>query len=384
MVKNQKLKIGIVCPYNMFKGGGVQECVLALREGLVARGHKAYVITPQPRDYTGPKVPGTIMIGGATEMKAFFATSSQVSASVDAEALEQTLEREKFDILHFHEPWNPILSRQIMSRSDAINIATFHAALPDRFMTKTIEKVITPYTKSILKYLDVLTAVSPAATSYVKTLTHRRIYIIANGIDLKKYKFEAKEKTGPKKPKTIFYIGRLERRKGLKYLINAFAMLHKVHPSYQLLIAGDGPDRQKLEEYVSEKEVRNVEFLGFISEEEKLKLFHQADVFCSPAIYGESFGIVLLEAMASGCVVVAGNNAGYENVMKGSGQISLVNPKDTKEFARRLLLLASDHGLRNHWRMWAKKEVDQYGYDKIIDQYLALYRAAYNKKHSQA
>lgn len=378
------MKIGIVCPYNMFKGGGVQECVLALREGFVARGHKAYIVTPQPRDYTGPKVPGMIMIGGGTNVKAFFSTSSQVSASVDADALEQMLEIEKFDILHFHEPWNPILSRQIMTRSDSINIATFHAALPDRMMTKTIEKVITPYTKSILKYLDILTAVSPAATNYVKTLTHRRIHIIANGIDLKKYTFNEKQKTG--ETKTIFYVGRIERRKGLKYLLDAFAMLHKIHPSYRLVIAGDGPDREKLEEYIRDKSIKGVSFLGFISEEEKLKLFHESDVFCSPAVYGESFGIVLLEAMASGCVVVAGNNPGYENVLKGTGQISLVNPKDTKEFARRLLLLASDEKLREHWRNWAQAEVLQYDYSKIIDKYLALYQAAYNKKfvHEEA
>jgi phosphatidyl-myo-inositol alpha-mannosyltransferase len=376
------MKIGLVCPYNMFKGGGVQEVVLALREGLQERGHKAYIITPQPRDYTGPKVPGIIMIGGGTHVKAFH-TSSQVSASVDNDALEEMLEMEKFDILHFHEPWTPLLSRQIMTRSDAINIGTFHAALPDRLMAKTIEKVITPYTSSILKYLDVMTAVSSAAASYVKTLTDRRIYIIPNGIDLQKYKYEEKAYRKAKKTKTIFYVGRIERRKGLKYLVDAFAVLHKVHPSYRLLIAGDGPDREKLEAYIKDKKIKGIKFLGFIDEVEKLKLFETSDIFCSPAVYGESFGIVLLEGMASGCVTVAGNNSGYESVLRGSGQISIVNPRDTKEFARRLLLLASDEGLRKHWRSWARQEVLQYDYDKVIDQYEAFYKAAYSKRHAE-
>jgi phosphatidyl-myo-inositol alpha-mannosyltransferase len=382
MVKSQKLKIGIVCPYNMFRGGGVQECVLALREGLQARGHRAHIVTPQPRDYTGPKVPGMIMIGGGTELKTFFSTSGQVSASVDNDSLEEMLEIENFDVLHFHEPWNPILSRQILTRSSAIHIGTFHAALPDKVMTKTIQQVITPYTKSILKYLDVMTAVSPAATMYVKTLTNRRLHIIANGIDLSKYKYYEKPVTKGKKQRTIFYIGRLERRKGLKYLIDAFAMLHRVHPHYRLVIAGDGPEREKLETYIKINRIKGVEFLGFIDESTKLKLFHDSDIFCSPAIYGESFGIVLLEAMASGCVVVAGNNAGYESVLRGSGQISLVNPKDVKEFARRLLLLASDEGLRKHWRTWAKNEITKYDYNNIIDQYESLFIAAYNKKHN--
>lgn len=376
------MKIGLVCPYNIFKGGGVQEGVLALREGLQKRGHKAYIITPQPRDYSGPKVPGIIMIGGGTDIKTFFHTSGQVSASVDSDALEEMLEVEKFDILHFHEPWVPLLSRQIITRSNTINIGTFHACLPERMMAKTIERVITPYTKSILKYLDVMTAVSPAASSYVRTLTKRRIHIIPNGIDLSKYQYTDQTESKHKRGKTIFYIGRIERRKGLKYLIDAFGVLHQVHPSYKLVIAGDGPDREKLESYIKSKEIGGITFLGFVDEGQKQKLFHESDVFCSPAVYGESFGIVLLEGMATGCVTVAGNNPGYESVLRGSGQLSIVNPKDSKEFARRLLLMASDEGLRTHWRDWAQVEVQQYDYNKIIDQYQALYKAAYNKKHS--
>lgn len=373
------MKIGLVCPYNMFRGGGVQECVLALREGIQAHGHKAYVITPQPRDYTGPKVPGIIMIGGGTAFRSFH-TSAQISASVDVDSLEEMLEIEKFDVLHFHEPWVPILSRQILMRSNAINIATFHAALPDRLMTKTIEKVVTPYTKSILKYLDIMTAVSPAATVYAKSLTNRRLNLIPNGIDLTKYSASNVDSVS-KNTKTIFYIGRLEKRKGLKYLLDAFELIQKVHPKYRLVIAGDGPDREKLEDQVKDNKIKNVKFLGYIDEKTKQKLFQESEIFCSPALYGESFGIVLLEAMASGCVVVAGNNAGYESVMKGSGQISIVNPKDTKQFARTLLLLASDMGLRRHWKKWAQEEVKQYDYAKVVDQYVKIYEAAYAKKH---
>lgn len=373
------MKIGLVCPYNMFKGGGVQECVLALREGIQARGHKAYVITPQPRDYNGPKVPGLIMIGGGTAFRSFH-TSAQVSASVDVDRLEEMLEIQKFDVLHFHEPWVPILSRQILLRSDSINIATFHAALPDRLMTKTIEKVITPYTKSILKYLDVMTAVSPAAAVYAKSITRRNLALVPNGIDLSKYKSDNHSSLS-KPTKTIFYIGRLEKRKGLKYLIDAFELIQKIHPKYRLVIAGDGPDREKLENLVADRKIKHVKFLGYIDEKAKLKLFRESDVFCSPALYGESFGIVLLEAMASGCVVVAGNNSGYESVMRGSGQVSIVNPKDTKEFARKLLLLASDQKLRDHWQDWASEEVKKYDYERIVDQYVKIYEAAYSKKH---
>lgn len=379
------MKIGLVCPYNIFSGGGVQEVVLALRDGIQARGHEAYIITPQPRDFKkGTTVPeGVIMVGGGRSMVTFH-TAGQISASVDTDKLQEMLDTHKFDILHFHEPWVPVLSRQILTRSAAINIATFHAALPDHLMTRTIEKVVTPYTRSILTYLDVMTAVSPAATTYVRSLSTRNINIIANGIDLTKY---TEVTTGTtrhveKDTKTIFYIGRLEKRKGLKYLIEAYVLLREVHPEFRLVIAGNGPDRSKLESFVKDNGIEGVKFLGFVSEADKLKYLKESTIFCSPALYGESFGIVLLEAMATGCVVVAGNNPGYEGVLRGTGQISLVNSKDRIEFARRLALLGSDETLRKVWSDWAKKEVVRYDYNRIVDQYMTLYQVAYDKKNS--
>lgn len=375
------MKIGLVCPYNMFRGGGVQEYVLALRNGFVERGHKAYVITPQPRSYKGPKVPGIIMVGGATPFRAQ-RTMADISASVDVDSLEKVLNEENFDILHFHEPWVPMLSRQILTRSDAIHFGTFHAAMSERRTQRTIERVITPYTKPLLGYLDVLTAVSPTATNYVKTLTSRNIYLIPNGIEIEKFRKKSPE-TRPNDVKTVLYIGRLEKRKAVKQLIEAFGLINSVHKNYRLVIAGDGPEREKLEDLVKEQKISNVTFLGFVSDEKKVKLLQESEVMCSPAMYGESFGIVLLEAMAAGAVAIAGNNSGYESVMTGSGQISIVNPKDTKEFARRILLMASDEGLRKHWLNWADNEIKKYDYLNIVDQYLKLYKTAYDKKHNQ-
>lgn len=375
------MKIGLVCPYHMFRGGGVQEVVMALREGIVARGHEAYIITPQPRDAKAQAPEGIIFLGGSVPFRAA-RTQGDISASVDLSALSAILDREKFDIIHFHEPWNPMLSLQIMTRSDAIHIATFHAAMSERRSSRTVERVITPYTKSIIKYIDVMTAVSRTATNYVSTLTDRNIHIIGNGIDLKKYR-PRQEKALKTKYKTIFYVGRLEKRKGIRYLLDAFALLLEIHPEFRLELAGDGPERSKLEAYVKDNKIKNVKFLGFIDEATKLRKLQEADLFCSPALYGESFGIVLLEAMASGCVAVAGNNTGYEGVLRDRGQLSLVNPKDTVEFARRLALLGLDEGLQDAWREWAYREAARYDYEKIIDQYVGVYQAAYNKKHGR-
>lgn len=365
------MKIGLVCPYNLFKGGGVQECVLAQQAELSIRGHEALIITPQPRQLNGDVPDFVRLLGRARDVKSPFHTTAQVSVTVDMDQVDELLEREQFDVLHFHEPWVPLMSMQLLTRSRARNIATFHAKLPDTVMSKTIERVITPYTKSLLKYFSDMTAVSDAAASYVRTLTDADIKIIPNGIDLEKYVPTSNPK--PEEP-SIFYVGRLEKRKGVKFLLKAMERLQINHPDVQLLIAGDGPDRSQLERYAREHDV-SATFLGRVSETDKIKLLQQASVFCSPARYGESFGIVLLEAMAAGIPVVAGSNPGYNAVLRGTGAISLVDPSDTDEFSRRLQLMLENNDLRELWKAWAKKEVKQYEYRLVVDQYEALYKA---------
>ncbi len=370
------MRIGIVCPYNIFRGGGVQECVLALQAELNKRGHHARILTPQSKEARDRTMADVIFLGGGTEVKSPFHTTAQLSASANPEALQQALDKEKFDILHFHEPWVPILSRQLLTKSPSVNVATFHARLPDSVMSRTIERVITPYTKSIVKYLDHLTAVSPAAAQYIQSLTTKPVTIIPNGIDLKKYKPQTKSQN----TKNILYIGRLERRKGVKYLLQAFKVLQEGQPDLRLIIAGEGSDRLKLETFAHDNWVKNVTFLGYVEEAEKLHLLNQATLFCSPALYGESFGIVLLEAMASRAVTVSGNNPGYASVLKERGALSLVNPKDTPEFARRLDLLLHDDDLRKLWKSWASEYVLQFDYSKVIDQYEQLYKRALKNK----
>lgn len=368
------MKIGLVCPYNIFKNGGVQECVLALKAEYQKKGHEAYIITPRPKGVETESVDGILLVGESRDFNApFQATTTQVSVTFDNAAIDALLQEHQFDILHFHEPWVPIVSRQILTRSNTVNVATFHAKLPDTMMSKTIEKVITPYTRSILKYIDSYTAVSDAAAEYIKTLTDEDINLIPNGIDIDKFR---KANDTPRKRQTILYIGRLEKRKGVIYLLKAFKELQMISPEAHLIIAGDGPDRQKLENYVELNDIDNVEFLGFVDESTKIRLLHEATIYCSPAIYGESFGIVLLEAMAAGAVTVAGNNPGYASVMKDTGAVSIANVKDTSEFARRLQLLMVDTELRKLWISWADDYVTQFNYERIAEMYLKVYRAA--------
>ncbi len=383
------MKIGLVCPYNMARGGAVQEIVRDVSAGLIARGHEAKIITPGTRkDGEKYSEESVIFLGSGADIRTPMHTTASISVSVDPDEIDSMLAREQFDILHYHEPWIPVLSRQILSRSQSVNVATFHSKIPETIMSRTVAKVVTPYTKSVLKYLHGLTAVSDAAAEYVTSLTDEPITIIPNGIDLKRFqqKPHTTKLAGSKELKTIFYLGRLERRKGLKYLLQAYELLVREQNDVQLLIAGDGPDREKMEAFVMTLGLPNVTFLGFISDETKIELMRSADLFCSPAIYGESFGLVLLEAMACGTVTVAGNNSGYESVMQGLGKLSLVDPHDTAEFARRLSIMLNEDAVRLDWQKWSKDYVKQFDYPAIIDQYVDMYEylLQHHSHHVQA
>ncbi len=375
------MKIGLVCPYNITIGGGVQEIVLSLQAELKKRGHIVKIITPLPRENEVVDLPDVIFVGSSTDLRSPTHTTVQVALTVDINKLEDVLKNEAFDVLHFHEPWVPVLSRQILQRSNAVNIATFHAKVPETQMSRTVAKVFTPYLKSVMNNLHQLTAVSYSAAEYAANLTDKPISIIPNGINLKIYK-QKSPKTG-KTPQNILFIGRLERRKGVKFLLNAFKLVSKEHPELKLIIAGDGPHRNKLEQLAKDLNLNNVEFLGYVTEQKKMELLSQADLFCSPAIYGESFGIVLLEAMASGIVTVAGNNSGYVDVLDGLGALSIINPQDSNEFARRIELLLYNDPLRELWVNWATTYVKKFNYPIIVDDYEKLYIQSVEKMRSQ-
>lgn len=369
------MKIGLVCPYNMNRGGAVQEIVHDMRIDLQGRGHEVKIITPQPRDISNMDTTHTIFLGGGTDFRSPTKTVPTVSASVDTDTIDHVLEQEQFDVLHFHEPWVPVLSRQILTRSKSVNIATFHAAIPETIMSRTIVKVVTPYTVPILKYIHEFTAVSEPAATYLRSLSDRPIHMIPNGIDLKRYPWTDHVHSATGK-KTILYLGRLEARKGVKFLLRAFKLLEDTYPDVELIIAGKGPDQEKLELLAEDLRIKRVAFKGFVTHEQKMKLLAEADLFVAPAIYGESFGLVLLEAMATGNLVVAGNNAGYADVMDGLGQLSLISPRDSEEFARRMRLMLSQPKVQKLFLEWSRPYVKQFAYPKIIDSYLEVYKKA--------
>ncbi len=173
----------------------------------------------------------------------------------------------------------------------------------------------------------------------------------------------------------------MEQRKGVKYLLQAFARLAANRGDVELILAGKGPDRAKLERLATELGVQEqVQFLGFVDNATKLQLMAEANLFCSPAVFGESFSLVLMEAMATGLVSIGGNNPGYTALMQGRGALSLVNPLDSADFARRLELLLDNEPLRELWRKWALDYVKRFDYRDIIKQHEVLYERALQQR----
>lgn len=381
------MKIGLVCPYNMFeRTGGVQQLITHLHDGLVKKGHTVKVITQRPAGFKGEVPKDYILFGTVRDFKGGMGTSGVWGMPADGDEMEEILKKENFDVINFHEPWLPLLAWQMVKYSNSAHVGTFHANLMDTAAGKSWT-LLKPYGVPLLKKMDLFTATSPASAGMIITRADLKsprqkhlvetLRYVPNGIDLKLYQPPKKRQplSGPD-TKTVVYVGRLDRRKGINYLIRAFAALEAEMPNSHLIIAGEGSLRKRLEQLAGSLGINNIRFSGYVSEEEKRRLMGNADVFCSPALFGESFGIVLIEAMAMGAPVIGGNNSGYVNVLKGTGAIGLVDPKSAGDFANRLKIFMTDDKMRKLLQDWGLAEVKKYDYPKIIDQYEAAYREA--------
>lgn len=373
------MRIGLVCPYNYFRPGGVQNCIRDLADELEKRGHYVRIIAPRPKEVPRRFDHRLILLGGSTEFNTPFATKADVGMSGSSEKVEALLDTEKFDVLHFHEPGVPVFGLQLLAKSRAANVATLHACMPDGVVARSYQRLMQPLARSIQSKVHVITAVSTVAQATADTyIPGAEITIVPNGIKLAD--FRPSERNLSKSKKTIVYVGRLEKRKGVRYLLKAFADFRLTHQNVRLVLVGDGDLRTSLESYVAKNQIPDVTFKGFVSDAERLRLLRSADLYCSPALYGESFGVVLLEAMATCTVIVAGNNPGYASVMQDLGRVSLVTPKSTIDFSQRLELLLYNQPLRKLWLDWATDYVKQFDYSKITDQYEEVYRLAVKRK----
>jgi len=368
------MRIALVCPYNFSLPGGVQQHVLSLYKEFKKMGLYVRILTPYARDASLPKE--TIFLGRSVHLPTN-TTSLHLSLGLPKVSLafKEVLKREKFEIIHFHEPMIPFLSWQLLYASEAVNIVTFHSRLNGGFSLNLYHALAKPFAKFFLPKIDGAIAVSPAAwDSWKEFLEKRNGVIIPNGIDLKRFK-PRKRKTSEKMVNLLF-VGRLEPRKGIMDLLRAFKILVEKMPETNLTIVGWGPSGYRAKLFVKQHHLEEkVNFAHQVLDRQLPSYYAQADICCFPAVGGESFGIVLLEAMAMEKPLVVYANPGYKEVLKDYPlRKALVPVKNFKKLADALEILVTDRNLRKKLGKWGRREAKKYRWEKISQQVLTYYK----------
>jgi phosphatidylinositol alpha-mannosyltransferase len=300
----------------------------------------------------------------------FNGSIGRVTLSVRLEWLiSRMLERERFDIIHHHEPFVPFLSFQILDSARCPNVATFHTFGGFSFSYWAGRVVLDRY----MNKLDERIAVSSAARHFVSTYFPGDYTIIPNGVDVD---FYANAKPFPEFQDgkvNLLFVGRVEPRKGAMYLLKAYAQIKRRHPNTRLIIAGRGPEIGDLRRFAHGHKVGDVLFAGRVSDEDKARFYKTADVFVAPSTGQESFGIVLLEAMAAGRAVVASDIHGYKRVVQRNVSGLLVEPKDPDALADALERLILDPDLRRGLGEAGAKRAHDYDWQHVTGELLHVY-----------
>ncbi|MDD4873553.1 MAG: glycosyltransferase family 4 protein [Dehalococcoidales bacterium] len=371
------MKIALVSPYDFSYPGGVVNHILALEKQLTGMGHDVRIIAPTSKEVTSENS-RYLNIGKARPVPTR-GTTTRIAISLHlAPQIKEVLEREKFDIIHLHEPFMPMLCSAVLRFSHTVNIGTFHAAT-NRVGYNWGWPVSTLMLKRRSRKVMGRIAVSKTAMEYAQKHVPGDYTIIPNGIDLDHFNPDVKpiEKYCDGKL-NILFVGRLEKRKGVKYLLKAYQQIKEEFPDSRLIITGPGTVlRDRFERDVKKNCVQDVVFLGNIPLEDLPRYYKTADVFCAPAIGQESFGIILLEAMAVGTPIIATNIDGYASVLTNGREGLLVPPKNDIELANALRKILSDKTLRSE--MGARGILTSHEYDwrkvarRINDFYLEIF-----------
>jgi phosphatidylinositol alpha-mannosyltransferase len=289
-----------------------------------------------------------------------------------SDRIRETLEREKFDIVHLHEPLFPPLTTACLRYSSSVNIGTFHASRPRSWGYWLWRSVLNQWVPK----LDGRIAVSQPALDFISRYFPGDYTIIPNGVELERFATPAKPIEEFQDGKVnILFVGRLEKRKGFGYLLNAYRYVKRENPNTRLIVVGPpGWARWKYELLVRRHNLQDVVFAGYVSAEDLPRYYHTADIFCAPATGSESFGVVLLEAMATSKPIVASNIVGYASVITRDVDGLLVNPKDIKTLAGALDLLVKDKALRERLGAQGRLKVEGYSWGRVASRVEAYYK----------
>ena len=354
------MKIGLVTPYIFPVPGGVNAHVGYLYENLVKRGHDVRIIssTHGPQRSSEGDI---IRLGYGWSVPTNGSIGTLTVSHRYGQLATEMLDRERFDVIHFHEPFVPFLSLQILRHSRAVNVATFHAysgfspsyEFGKRFM------------RSPARRLHGRIAVSAAARHFIQRYFPGEYKVIPNGVDLTQYDGVPPFARWRDGIPNILFVGRFENRKGLMYLLRAYYQLRLEGLGCRLLLVGSGPQAGEARRYISSRRLGGVEMLGRLSEHDKARAFATADIYASPATGQESFGIVLLEAMAAGTPIVCSDIHGYKGVVRRNEQAVLVPPRDVEALAAALGTLLRDPLLRQRMSDSGRERAEQYSWENI-------------------
>lgn len=359
------MRIGIVCPYSLTVPGGVQAQVLGLARELRRRGHEARVLGPCDGP---PPEPFVTPLGDSLPLSA---NGSIAPLAPDPSAALRTLQvlaDERFDVIHLHEPLAPGPTSTALMVHSAPTVGTFHAA-----GTSASYRILAPALSRLIRRIDHKVVVSKDALQLVRGYLGGDYEVLFNGVELDEIRsvepWPAAANGSPQQP-TVFFCGRHEERKGLRVLVDAVVQSGL---DVDVWIGSDGPDTAELTAATAGDD--RFHWLGRVTDREKFARLRAADVFCAPSLRGESFGVVLIEAMAAGTTVVASSLDGYRNVATHDVDALLVEPGDPDALGDALRRVTSDDELARRLRATGEHRAQSFAMTALTDRYLEIYRA---------
>ncbi|MBI4337668.1 MAG: glycosyltransferase family 4 protein [Chloroflexi bacterium] len=364
------MKIALVSPYDFTYPGGVTSHIVPLAQQFQRAGHHVSILAPSSRpvalsagmSFVRLGQPVLVPTGGSV---------ARISLSVWLlPKVKQLLEETRFDVVHLHEPFTPFVPICVLHYSNALNVATFHAYHG--------RSKLYPFTKQVLhrwaSRLHGRIAVSQPAAEFVGRYFPGDYRVIPNGIDVDRFSDRALPLPQFMDGRlNLLFVGRMEKRKGLRYLLGAYSRLKWDFPNLRLIVVGPGTPDKESYRILGSRGLQDVVFLGGVPNEELPRYYRSAHIFCAPATGKESFGIVLLEAMASGCPIVASNIEGYSAVVDDGVQGLLVPPKSEEALAAALRLLIESAPLRYRFGLAGQQKAQLYRWERVALRVLDYY-----------
>ncbi len=354
------MKIGLVSPYVYPLPGGVTQHVRYLYENLRQRGHDVRILTSS-HGLQRASEGDVIRLGKGFSMPANGSVGTVTLSFRYISQVQEVLDRERFDVLHFHEPFVPFLSLVLLRESRSVNVATFHAYGGWSPAYEFGSRALSGYADRLHGRI----AVSAAARHFIDRYFPGDYKVIPNGVDVDRFQRAVPVARWQDGTRNILFVGRFEPRKGVLDMLKGYRILRKAGCECRLLLVGGGPQEREARRYVATRRLRGVEFLGRVSDDEKAQLFRTADVYVSPATGRESFGIVLLEAMAAGAPIVASDIHGYKGVVRRGREALLVPPRKPRDVAASVARLFQDRELSRRMAVAGRARAEEFSWPRV-------------------